>query len=509
MADLIALLWDRTEWTAVEASVHGGAVRLLNTCSESWPEAPAVPASAAERGSRLKASLNKAGIRSRSVWLVLSREDVILRHLELPNATDEELPDLVRFQASARSSVALDQLLLDFIPITHRAGREQRDALCATIPATLLLPIRATLEAAGLELEGVTVSSVGVAELLTYTASHRRLPANDGMLGIVRDGQRSEIVVLQQRQLIYAHSARLPAGDAAVQLAAMQSETSRAVVAAQRLAPELSLKHGWLVADPAEVEGWAAALTERVGCPIDLLHPVSDLGLLSPRPLAPGEIAKLAAPVGLAAGRTAHPVPVLDFLHPRKAPPRRDPRKARIAAGAAAALLLIVGATAYTQLTLQSLDQQISDLTKRDVALTQKLKGGQPILAAATDVRSWLDHSAPQLGLLGELYQEMDGTERQYLSQYEYTAGSNEVLGKVVAQGNARDRLAIQQFQDRVDSRLGRRVKPKNLTLTSRDSDYPAKFELDFDLIVEAEKKPVTRKPVSAISGAPPAPAKP
>lgn len=490
MADFVALLWDRTEWTAAEASVTGGTVRLLNTCSEAWPEGSADLSTPAVRGSRLKGSLNKAGIRCRSVWLILAREDVILRHLELPHATDEELPDLVRFQASARSSVALDQLLLDFIPIAHRAGREQRDALCATIPTSLLLPIRATLEAAGLELEGVTVSSVAVAELLTHAAAQRRLPVSDGTLGIVRDGQRAEIVVLQQRQLIYAHSARLPAGDAAGQLAAMQSETSRAVVAAQRLAPELTLKHGWLVADPADVEGWAAALTRRVDCPIELLNPVADCGLTIPRPLIPGEIAKLAAPIGLAVGRTAHPVPVLDFLHPRKAPPRRDPRKARIAAGAAAALLLIVGATAYTQLSLQSLSEQVRELTDEEGSLTRQLKAGEPTLAAARDVQSWLDHSTPQLAMLGELREEMEGTERQYLTQYDYTAGSNEVLGKVAAQGNARDRLAIQQFQDRVDSRLGRRVKPKNLTLTSRDSDYPAKFELDLELIVEAEKKP-------------------
>lgn len=508
MPDLIALLWDRTEWMAAEASVNGGTVRLLNTCSEPWPEKLPIPATAAESGARLKASLNKAGIRSRSVWLILSREDVILRHLELPHATDEELPDLVRFQAAARSSVSLDQLLLDFIPITHRTGRDQRDALCATIPSLLLLPIRATLEAAGLELEGVTVSSVAVAELMTHAASHRRLPVNDGMLGIVRDGQRAEIVVLQQRQLIYAHSARLPADDAAAQLAAIQSETSRAVVAAQRLVPELKLKHGWLIADPAEVEGWLAALTERVDCPIELLHPVSDTGLLSPRPLTPGEIPKLAAPVGLAVGRTSHPAPVLDFLHPRKAPPRRDPRKARVAAAAAAALTLIVCATAYAQLSLQALEIRLGELSKEDGSLTLQLKAGEPTLAAAKDVQSWLDHSTPQLAMLGELRQEMDGTERQYLTQYDYTAGTNEVLGRVVAQGNARDRLASQQFQDRVDSRLGRRVKAKELTLPSRDSDYPAKFELELELIVEAEKKPAAASGV-AKPGVPAAPAKP
>lgn len=494
MPDFVALLWDRTEWVAAEASVNAGAVRLLNTGCEAWPEKPAIPAAPAEGGAWLKSSLSRAGIRSRTVWLILPREDVILRHLELPQAADEELPDLVRFQASARSSVSLDQLLLDFIPITHRVGREQRDALCATIPNSLLLPIRATLEAAGLELAGVTVSSVAIAELLTHAASQRRLPVHEGMLGIVRDGLRAEIVILQQRQLIYAHATRLPAGDAAAQLAAIQSETSRAVVAAQRLAPELQLKHGWLVADPAQVEGWAAALTARVDCPVDLLHPVSDTGLLSPRPMTGAEIPKLAGPVGLAVGRHAHPAPVLDFLHPRKAPPRRDPRKARIAAGAAAALSLIVGATAYTQLSLQSLDEQIRALTDEDGTLARQLKAGQPTLAAAKDVQSWFDHSASQLALLSELHEEMDGTEKQYLTQYEYTAGSNEVLGKVAAQGNARDRLAIQEFQDRVDTRLGRRVKPKNLTLASRDSDYPTKFELDLDLIVEAEKKPAAAK---------------
>lgn len=490
MAEFVSLYWDRTEWVAAEVSVNAGAVRLLNICTDAWPEEPSIPGSASAGGAWLKAGLSRAGIRSRAVWLILPREDVILRHLELPKAADDELPDLVRFQAASRSSVSLDQLLLDYIPIPARVGREQRDALCATIPSTLLLPIRATLEAAGLELAGVTVSSVAIAELLTHAGSQRRLPTQEGVLGIVRDGQRAEIVVVQQRQLIYAHAARLPAGDAAVQLAAIQSETSRAVVAAQRLAPELLLKHGWLVADPAEVEGWAAALSGRVDCPVELLHPVSDTGLISPRVLTATEIPKFAVPVGLAVGRHLQPAPVLDFLHPRKAPPRRDPRKARIAAGAAAALALIVGTTAYTQLSLQSLGAQISELTDEDGTLGRQLKSGEPTLAAAKDVQSWMDRSASQLSLLGELRDEMEGTERQYLTQYEYTTGTSEVLGKVVTQGNARDRQAVQELQDRMDSRLGRRVKPKNLTLASRDADYPVKFELDLDLITESAKKP-------------------
>lgn len=506
MSEFVALLWDRTQWVAAEVSASLGSVRLLNTAREAWPEKPSLANSPTEVGAWFKSSLIKAGIRARTVWLIVPREDVILRHLELPMAPDEELPDLVRFQATTRSAVSLDQLLLDFLPIAHRGQQTRRDALCVTAPMTLLGPVRTVLEAAGCELAGVTISSLAIAELIAHVAHQQKTAAADGLLGVISDGQRVEIVVQQQRQLLYGHVARLPS-DPAAHKAAVLSECARAIVAAQRLESELVVRHGWLVADPQETAEWLPAMAERLDCPVKPLQPIADTGLSSTRALTSVDLVSLAAPLGFALGRHNQPKPALDLLHPRKAPPRRDPRKAKIAAGAAAALLIVAGATSWTELSLMALDTEIADLKTRDGELARELKAGQPRLVAASDVQNWLSRSQSQLGLFEELYGEMSGTSQQYLTQFDYNTGANDVLGRVAAIGNARSGEAVRQVQDQIDARLGRRVKPKPLTIASRDTDYPTKFELDMDLIVEAEKKPA--KPAPAKPAAAPVAVKP
>ena len=80
-------------------------------------------------GKQLRAELNRAASRSTHVLVSLPREEAVVRLLELPECTDDELPELVRLQAATRSAVPLDRLLLDFLPIC-RGWPASRAAAC-------------------------------------------------------------------------------------------------------------------------------------------------------------------------------------------------------------------------------------------------------------------------------------------------------------------------------------------------------------------------------------------
>src|SRR4051794_37414582 len=107
MADLLALSWDRHRLTGIEVSSTGAGARILGTFSVDWPDQPPT-------ANWLRETLRKFGVNAKQVILALPREDAVLRMLELPAVSDDELPTLVRFQAAARSAQSLDQLLLDY-----------------------------------------------------------------------------------------------------------------------------------------------------------------------------------------------------------------------------------------------------------------------------------------------------------------------------------------------------------------------------------------------------------
>lgn len=159
MADQLALSWDRNRLTGIEISPGAAGPRILAAFSVDWPEQPPT-------ATWLRETLRRHGINAKQVVLGLPREDAVLRLLELPAVSDDELPTLVRFQAAARSAQPIDQLHLDYLPLPLRAGVSQKEVWLATAVQTTVEPIRKLLEGAGLELIQLTLSSLCLTELI-------------------------------------------------------------------------------------------------------------------------------------------------------------------------------------------------------------------------------------------------------------------------------------------------------------------------------------------------------
>src|SRR5882757_6087674 len=142
MPDILAIHWDKRRLRVVEASI-GSTVRVNQSFTLDIPETL--------KSTWLRDALRQKGTTARQAIVCLAREEAILRQLELPDAPDDELPSLVYFQASTRSTTPLDQLVVDYLPLPRRAGSVQRDVLLATAPKSTVDPIRAALGDAGVE----------------------------------------------------------------------------------------------------------------------------------------------------------------------------------------------------------------------------------------------------------------------------------------------------------------------------------------------------------------------
>ncbi len=490
MPEFLVVCWDRQHVSACQADAHGGHARLSGGWTGVFPEGMVPSQNPRAAGEWLRTQWQTAGLTAKSVWLMMPREDVILRHLELPAIPDEELPDIVRFQTSTRSSVSLDSVHLDFLPLSPISSRPGRDVLAVTLPKTVTTMLTALLTAADCELAGVSLSSSALAAWTGAITKRRGLGEGTTMAVAFGPG-RVELAVVENDYLDYAHAARLFDESHGDPLTITLSEISRAMVAAQRLRPEMKLDRVWLIGSN---ETFAQALNERLECPVECVDPTDKLAdWVVPEALKslPADRALLFGQSTLI-GRSA--ACAIDFLHPRQPPPVRDPRKLiyAVASAAALAVLFVVGGICVAW--LGALDREIARLKAEQTRLNQFVNAGKPTMEQATIVGTWNNRNIDQLAQIAELESLMPGEyERPYFTDFLYQATTGgDVLGRLTATGAAKTKEHISEFKANIANRPYFVSNPKSVGV-SRDDQYPEQMALDI-----SRRKPLPTPPSPA-----------
>lgn len=492
MPDVLAIHWDKRRLRVVEVSI-GSVVRVVQNFTVEVSDPPPV--------GWLREALRRNGTTARQAVVCLAREEAILRQLELPNAPDDELPALVQFQASTRSTTPLDQLLLDFLPLPSRPGSPQRDVLLATAPRSSIDPIRAILNESGIELVALTISSFALAEFVLRAEASQHQNSKMSRLAVLADGSRLEVVLLGQQEPLVAHLVRPPlTEDGRPIVAKAAADISRILVPAQPWLSESPIDRIWLLSDGSEWNGLDQALQSRWNCPVEHVDSAAKLKI---RDLEltkfTGSIVPFIPALGLALSRTQPRSPTLDLLHPRQPRPKRDPRKLQLTVGLAAALVLVALVTSFFQLSMASLDSRISSATSELSVLTGNSNRGAPDRTAASLIEKWRSHDVNQLQQFGELFELMQGTKRSYLSEYNFGPTAGEGIAKFHATGNSKERVDWQQLAQRLADAQRYRVKSsRESTQQSRDSEYPNRFELDIDIVQLGKPEPGKPTPGTA-----------
>ena len=499
MADLLALSWDRRGLSGIEFSPGSAAPRVQNGFRVDWPEQLTA--------SWLKETIRQHGINAKQVLVALPREDAVLRLLELPEVPDAELPTLVRFQAAARSSQPIEQLLLDYLPLPAREGIAQKEVWLATAPLSTIDPIRTLLSEAGFDVTQITLSSLCLTELVARAEARHSLDPLQASLVVLRSGVRMELALLSQRQFIAAHAVKWSSINDIPPIPKMLAEVSRLTVQVQAWLPEGTPKRVWVIGDDPDVPDLIDGMKRRWNCEVKKLNPLEDASLS----LGPKRIEGLASEYAIAAGLAMVQVgplcPKLDLLHPRQPPPKRDPRKPYIAAAAACGLVVVALATAIVQQTLAGYDQEIESLRLEDNKLFQLVKAGDPKAKAAASLSDWQYHNVNQLKQMSELHQVMNGTQRIVIGDYRFSPSFGAVIAKIRLIGNAKDRTDAAELTQNLASMKKYSIRPGSPTDRSPDPDYVSRFDFEMDLIPPNAKstppKPGTTPPAN------PNPAKP
>ena len=480
MAEILALDWETDRICGVQADVSKSSVRIQKSFSGVIPEdAIGQP----ERvGAWLQTQLKEHGISARQAIVSLPREEVIMRHLEVPPVSDNELPDLVRFQSAAKSTIPLDHLSLDFLPLSTHSADTPRDVLVASVHRDRVRRIQTAADRAGLEVQSIGISSVSAASMVILAEGHITHEAGDVSLIIARHGDRLEVSMIADGYLQMTHSSQVLADESEQSRTAILSEISRSMIALQKRIPNVRITHAWVVGSDTEEQGLDAAINERFQCSVRRLDPFRGPQIkLDCRPVDEAHGA-FAGPIGHLLCQASDVLDAVDFVNPRRPEEKKDYRNFKRGALAAAAVLLVASAFGYRAYAVSGLEKKLAETKKAVIDQNDIVKGLAPQVQIANAVDEWASKRVDWLDETKQLADAMGGTERLYLTKLNFGEGTRGERGTISGTGNAKKRFDFETFKVELMKRPGVELNPSDIKKRGRDGSYPQEFDLDIRL---------------------------
>lgn len=414
MSRLLALEWDNREVRVAIGGARGGEVKVEDAFTIELP--PREGAGAAQAaGERIAAALAEKGVGKTVGLVAVGRGGIELKQLSLPPAPDDELPDLVRFQAMREFHSLGDDWPLDFIPLSTAPGASRR-VLAAAISPELVGQVRQTCQLAKVTVERVVPRSCAAASLLArahWTAGVKvkllvDLLTEDADLTVMVD---SDVVFLRTVRLS-GHVLTSPGGHAS-----LLGEIRRTVAAARNQLGGLTVEAIYLCGEGAEFTALAAQIESGTSISTQLFDPFAGLRLSSSLKRAlPANTGCFAPVLGMLVDEAQQKRHAIDFLHPRKRPPPPDRRRGILWAAVAATLVFAAGYL-WLQSALADLDEEITQLSSKSKNLDQKVAQAKELELAEREVAAWAGSDVNWLDELDELAADLPSGREVLLSR--------------------------------------------------------------------------------------------
>jgi type IV pilus assembly protein PilM len=160
--------------SVVALEVTGSAGKLkLRSCYE-WPltEGLVVDGEIVDSdllARELKAFANQHKLRGRAVQLAISNQKVIVRNIDMPEMTEDELRGAIEFQAQDYIPIPIDEVVLDFQVIgryVNPEGASRQQVVLVAAQKAMIAMYTAAVRQAGLKLSGIDVCSMALVRAL-------------------------------------------------------------------------------------------------------------------------------------------------------------------------------------------------------------------------------------------------------------------------------------------------------------------------------------------------------
>jgi Tfp pilus assembly PilM family ATPase/Tfp pilus assembly protein PilN len=420
MPRLLALEWNEIEARVVVACGRPAHVTIEHAFVVSLrPNQPGAEPSASDVIARLAAALAARGLGRLDSLVAVGRNNVELRQFSIPPAPDDELPDMVRFQALREFNAMDENWRLDFVPIDEDP-QQPRTVLAAAISPDQVAQIQTTCQGIGLKPKRLILRSCAAVSLYCHRQADAR-PRVRLLVDLFEE--EADLTVMVDRKVIFLRSARLtgdPFGNEDASRA-LVSEFRRTMAAVQNQLGGRKVEAMVLCGRAEKVGALADTISQRLDLPVEVFDPFEGLScggeLRQAMPEFPGRFTPL---LGMLLDELNQNAPALDFFHPRRRP---EPKKHHVRYGLIGlAVALVLGLWAgYEWWQCGSLDAQIDDLRQEAASWDKQIESLKAIDKAALAVQNWQGANASALEELEWLSTSLPPSQDVMLTKLQLT----------------------------------------------------------------------------------------
>ena len=392
----------------------------------------------------IRAALGKTGVSGPRGVLVVSRGQALLREMELPAGTPDELVAMVRFQVEREMPLPLDQVRYSYVETGRAEGKVRVQV--AAVPREVLDPAVTAVEAAGMKVSGAYVSSFGLMSLYGKPEAAALVEVSGG---------EAEILVTSGGRVELSRTAPLEEGFSPQDVA---QEIQRTLLSYSSRASGQEIGKIVLAGEGQDASDLASAVGK-------LLQ--RDVAAQGPGSLQTATAAGVC--VGLLRGAS-----MPDLLHPpvvvRKFKLTRNHRIAALAAGVV--IMLFVWSQIHIsskRAVLETKKQDLAKLQPRAAALTRMIEQTQKGDQWFRTRNVWLD-------ILFAIRQNVN-TRNVWI-----VSASFEDPGVIRLQGKAKDRVHVTDFV----TALGKTKKFGDISIDRSDPSPSDKADYKMDFTISA-----------------------
>jgi len=444
MAQLLAIEWDDAEARLAVASQRGGRMVVEEAFSvDLRPRNPDVDEADLDVGGRIAAALVARGIGRVETLVAVGRSSIELRKLSLPIAPENELPELVRFQAMREFNELTDDWLLDFVPIGE-PSEEAQEVLAAAIDPQLVDQIEQTCNAAGLKPRRLILRPCAAASLLA------RVPDPQGPgLRLLVDLLAGEVdlTVMIGHRVAFLRTARIVGDPPKTRV--LVTEIRRTMAAAQNQLGGRRVESILLCGTGDEHAARAHDVGADLQTPTELFDPFSsvELGrnLRRALPDHPGRFAPLLGMLATEAEQAEH---AIDFMHPRRGPESVSRRRWFVVAAVAVAVV-VLAFLVHRRLERSNLASEIESLEAQISGREGLEEETKSVQKSVAEIERWAAGEVVWLDQLAHLSNKAPPAREAMLT--EMTLSS--VLtggGRISVKGLAKDASTIDTVEQRM-----------------------------------------------------------
>jgi hypothetical protein len=478
---VVALAWDQHELLAAVARPTTGGFRLQNAFYLPIEAGTTVVDAAAELAQQLK----RQGIHAFRLVVGLPRSHVDMLTLQLPRATEAELPELVRNEVLRQLSDLPEESPIDYwlpagdstestLTVEAAALRGETHDLVQALCAQLRQPPAQ-----------IVIRSLAIAKL--FVRQVKQLPPRSLLLNLLQS--TADLSVLADRRIIFTRTVQLTANhEQQPDVAHLADEIRRTLFVAPHVAAQANdghddsderggVQHVYMFADLERNSPFVERLAEELQLTVSLLDPLAGIEL-SERGRPEGTH-RYAALIGMIWNLLEGDSP-LDLAHPKRspAPPQRG---RRVAAYATVAVMGLALAGWVLRRDVNAARAQVESLTadvQHQQALLKKLRSQTAVLDA---VERWQQADANWLDELRRLSEQMPAADQAVVQRITMapSAGARGIISMSV---RVRHPSIVEQLEQQLRD-ASHQVSSQRISQSGSDQAYPTQFETSLVLM--------------------------